>query len=164
MESIHVLFRQDSLGHVLGGNMCGKRQLNDITVDVGIGIQLINGLQKFLFTDIRVEFLQGGLETNKFAGLYLAADIGLAGAIVADQNGCQVRNLTALVTDQPDFFGDFALDFLGGCDAIDDGCHNFYSANCLSKTRKISGFISSLPTLPFKKFQGMAVSGINLSP
>ena len=61
--------------------MRGQRQLDDVTVDVGIIVQLVDDAQQFFFADVRVEFFQGGFESDKFTGLDLAADISLAGAV-----------------------------------------------------------------------------------
>jgi len=75
--------------------MPGQGKLNEDAVDVGIVVELIDEVEKLVLTDRGVEAKEGGLVADLCAGFDFCRDVGLAGAVVADENGGEVRNLFA---------------------------------------------------------------------
>ena len=91
MKSIHIFIGIDSHQHFMLRDMTRQRQLYDITVCVGILIQLIDDSQQLFFGNIgRIPHF-GALETDLLASLYFAGHISFTRRIVTYQNGHQMR-------------------------------------------------------------------------
>ena len=91
MKSIHIFIGIDSHQHFMLRDMTRQRQLYDITVYVGILIQLIDDSQQLFFGNIgRIPHF-GALETDLLASLYFAGHISFTRRIVTYQNGHQMR-------------------------------------------------------------------------
>ena len=91
METVHVLAVVYRLDDLLLGNVLGQRQLHDESVHVGIGIEFVHLGQQFFFGHIGLIANQRGLESALFAGFHFVGHVCLAAAVVAHQNGGQMR-------------------------------------------------------------------------
>ena len=73
--------------------MPGQRQLDKDAVDIRVIVQLVDQVEEFVLANGGVEAQEGGLVADLRAGFDFGGDVGLAGAVVADQYGGEVRYL-----------------------------------------------------------------------
>ena len=95
MEAVHVLAVVDGFDDLLLADVAGQGELYDEAVDGGVAVELLHFLEEELLGDVVLEAQQCALEAAGFAGQHLVPDVGLAAAVVPDEDGCQVRTLAA---------------------------------------------------------------------
>jgi hypothetical protein len=113
VKAVHVLFGPDFLGHLVGRNVPGQRQLHDEAVDVGVAVDVFHDLQEFGFGDGVGVAEQRRLEAYFPAGFYLVAHVGFAAPVVAHQHGGQVRRPAPFGREGLYLPGNFVADVLG---------------------------------------------------
>ena len=108
VEAVDIFAVVDGLDDALLGDVLGQRQLHDKSVDIGVVVQPLYLLQQGLFGDVVFVANEGRFEAALFAGFHFVGDIGFAAAVVAHQDGGQVRAFASAGYD----FGNFGSYFL----------------------------------------------------
>ena len=96
MEAVDILAVVDGLDDPLLRNVAWQRELYDESVDVGVGVELFDGLQELRFLYGVLEADECGLESAPLAGLDLVGNVGFGASVVAHEYGCQVGAFAAL--------------------------------------------------------------------
>ena len=99
--------------------MSRQRQLHDKSVDVGVTVKLVDGVEQLLLGDVVLIAYEGGLEAALLAGNHFVAHIGLAASVVAHQYCHEVRTAFAL--------GYHLFNF--GCDFLFNFCSHFLTVD-----------------------------------
>ena len=116
MEAIDILMIVNSLDDLLLVDVLRQRKLNDEAVHTGVLIQLLHFSQQRRLRDVVLETKKGALESTLLARAYLIINIRLRAAVVAHEDGCEVRALAPGGYDAFDLLLDFCLD--GGCGGL----------------------------------------------
>ena len=120
MEAVDVLAGVDSFDDALLVDVLRQGELDDEAMHLGVVIQALDLAEQTLFGDVILEADQGGAEAHLGAGLDLSGYIGLAAAVMADEDSYQVRGFFASC-DASSYFGcDLLLDLSGGCFTIEE--------------------------------------------
>ena len=95
VETVNVLARVDSLDNLLLRDVAGQGQLHDETVNLRIGVQLVDTCEQLLFGCLFGHTHYGRGETTLVAALLFVRNVSLARSIVTHQNRHQMgRGLT----------------------------------------------------------------------
>ena len=122
METVDILAVVDRFDECLLGDMARKGKLQDETVDVRILIELSDGFEELFFGHVILVADECRAEAAGFAGFDFIGYIGLAAAVVADKDGCEMGAAFALGHHFFDFSCDFALDVVCCLFSVDK-CH-----------------------------------------
>ena len=121
METVHILGWINMRQYLVVGDMLRQRQLDDVTIDVDVRIQKVNGFQELILFDVCWEMVNGGGETHGLAVFLDTVHVGLCGAIVADNDRRQMGSSFPFVNHSLHFVGYLGFDL----------SRNFLSVNYL---------------------------------
>ncbi len=96
VEAVDILVGAHCLDDGLLVDMRRQRQLHDEAVDVGVGIERVDERQQLGLGHVGLTAYHSGAEPACLACLYLIGDVGLAAAVVAHEDCCEVRRAAAL--------------------------------------------------------------------
>ena len=96
MEAVHVLFRQNERKRPVAVQMARQGQLDQYAVDGRVRIGLANRCFQRFLGGIGRHAQRARANAQTRAGLFLVADIGLAGGIIAHQNDRKTGRIALL--------------------------------------------------------------------
>ena len=114
MEAVHVLAIVDGFDDFLLADVLREGQLDDESIYRRVAVEPVNLLQELCLGDVVLEAEQRALEAAGFAGEHFVANVGLASAVVSDEDGGQVGALASPCHDFLHFFLNLCLD-CGSC-------------------------------------------------
>lgn len=111
-EAVDILVGRDGIDDVLLVDMVGHRQLDDEAVDLVVVVEEVDSFEELRLGDRGGVAVDRRGEADLVAGFFLVGDIGLAGAVVAYEDGGEMGCTTALSGKVADLVGDlfFELD------------------------------------------------------
>ena len=95
-EAVNILVGRDGVDDLLLVDMLGQRELDDETVNLVVVVEEVDDLEQFGFVDIFGKTIDGREESDLGAGFLFVGDIGLAGAVVADEDGGEMRRTASV--------------------------------------------------------------------
>src|SRR5690606_17347910 len=123
VESVDVLFGADRAEHRARVDVLRQRHLAQDAVDFRIVVELIDQRQQVFLRGVCRHAVLGGANADLFTALDLAADVDLAGAVVANQDHRQTRPRLARYDQGVDFGFGSVVQLASNRLAVDDVCH-----------------------------------------
>ena len=91
METVNILAIVDGFDDALLRDVTRQRQLHDKTVDIGVVVEFVDGVEQFVFGYVVLVADEGRLKSALLAGNHFVAHVCLAAAVVAHENCHQMR-------------------------------------------------------------------------
>ncbi len=124
MESVDVFGGVDGFDDFLLADVAGEGELDDESVDVGVGVEGGDLVEECLLGDVVFEADERGFESALLAGFYFVGYVGFGAAVVSDEDGGEVGALFAVGEHLLDLGGDFGFYLVGDFFSVDE-CHFF---------------------------------------
>ena len=119
MEAVDVLGRIDGRDHLGGVDLPGQRQLNEDSINVGIGVQLADELEQLVLGDGRRQIVREAGHSGFGGRAVLRADVDGARRILADQDRREPGCAAGACFEFTHSRGDPVADRLGGGFSVD---------------------------------------------
>ena len=150
MQAVDILGRIDGVDDGFGVDRFRQRQLHENAVHRGIAVELCDQRQQIGLRDVGGQLVLERGHAGGLGLLVLAADIDLAGGIVADQHHRKARRELMLALDPRDLVGDAGAKLRCNDFSVDNACRhlNPSSSPCFAAAafRSVSPSILGSPS------------------
>jgi len=126
MKTVDILFGTDGVDHIFFTNLLGERELNENTVYVVIGVELINKFEEAAFRAVFGEVVGEGADSEFGTGLLFHPDVDLARRVVPDEYDREAWDDVSF-RQGLDPSSDFRPDIGGNLCAANDFRHDAYA-------------------------------------